>query len=119
MAQIVQRLHTVDVQIDALFTEKSRHLRVAPAPLVTGNIKGDHPHLPKPLQRFIDGSAALVQSRLLHRLILPSHDRPKREKTQAVRAHIPALEYLSEKGPGYGEPQKNPIRAWFLSKVNG
>ncbi len=61
VAEVIQRLHAVHVHAHALLAQKGGQLRVAAAPLVAGHIKGHHTHLPEPLQRFVNGRAALVQ----------------------------------------------------------
>ena len=61
VAEIIQRLHAVHVHAHALLAQKGRQLRVAAAPLVSGHIKGHHPHLPEPLQRLVNGGAVLVE----------------------------------------------------------
>ena len=61
VAEVVQRLHAVHVHAHTLLAQKGGQLRVAPASLVAGHIKGHHTHLPEPLQRFVNGRAALVQ----------------------------------------------------------
>ena len=72
VAEVVQRLHAVHVHAHALLAQKGRQLRVAPAPLVAGHIKGDHPHLAELFQRLVNGRAALVKlgprSALVHTL---------------------------------------------------
>ena len=61
VTEIIQRLHAVHVHTHALLAQKGRQLRVAAAPLVSGHIKGHHPHLPEPLQRLVNGGAVLVE----------------------------------------------------------
>ena len=61
VAEVVQRLHAVDVHAHTLLAQEGRQLGVAPPSLVAGHVKGDDPHLPEPLQRLVDGGAALVQ----------------------------------------------------------
>ena len=70
VAEVVQGLHAVDVHAHALLPEERRQLRVAPAMLVAGHVKGHHPHAPEVFQRFIDGGAPLVQ---LHSTVLQFH----------------------------------------------
>ena len=100
VAQVVQGLHAVDVQIDALLAQKGRQLRVAPAPLVAGDVKGDHPHLSEPLQGLVDGGAALIQLHLFHNIILFVVVYRENKKTQVVRKHIPAFPHSEKKRPG-------------------
>ena len=69
VAQVVQGLHAVHVQVDALFSQEGRQLRVAPAPLVAGHVEGHHPHEPEALQRLVDRGAVLIQHHLLHGII--------------------------------------------------
>ena len=70
VAQVVQRLHRVDVHAHAGLAQQLGQLRVASAPLVAGNIKRNHTHAAEALQRLIDWRAGLVQNRhashLLH-----------------------------------------------------
>ena len=61
VAEIIQRLHAVDIHPNALLAQKGGQFRVAAAALVTGHIKGNHAHLAEIFQRFVDGGAALVQ----------------------------------------------------------
>ena len=69
VAQVVQRLHAVDVHVQALLAQERGRLRVAPAVLVAGHVKGHHAHLPEALQRLVDGRAALIQTHLSHRIL--------------------------------------------------
>ena len=61
VAQIVQRLHRVDVHAHALFAQQRHQLGVAAAALVAGDVKRDDPHLSEVFQRLIDGRPALIQ----------------------------------------------------------
>ena len=61
VAQIVQRLHRVDVHTHALFAQQRHQLGVAAAALVAGDVKRDDPHLSEVFQRLIDGRPALIQ----------------------------------------------------------
>ena len=51
VAEVVQGLHGVDVHGDALFPQQLGQLRVAPAPLMAGAVKGPPPALLTFLQR--------------------------------------------------------------------
>ena len=61
VAEIVQRLHAVDVHADALLAQKRGQLRVAAPALVARHVKGHDAHTAEVFQRFMDGCAALVQ----------------------------------------------------------
>ena len=61
VAEVVQRLHAVDIHAHTLLAQKSGQLRIAAAPLVAGHIKRHHPHLPELLQRLVNRGTALVQ----------------------------------------------------------
>ena len=61
MAQVVQGLHAVDVDAHALLAQKLGELRVAPAPLVAGDVKGHHPHLAEGLEGLVNGGLTLVK----------------------------------------------------------
>ena len=62
VAEIVQRLHAVDVHADALFPQKSRQLRVAAPTLVARHIKRHHAHFAERLQRFMNRCTPLVEA---------------------------------------------------------
>jgi len=88
VAEVVQRLHAVHVHAHALLAQKGGQLRVAPAPLVAGHIKGHHTHLPEPLQRFVNGRAALVQPEpctVLTHLFFPPSLVPRQTKKRRCR----------------------------------
>ena len=88
VAEVVQRLHAVYVHAHALLAQKGGQLRVAPAPLVAGHIKGHHTHLPEPLQRFVNGRAALVQPEpctVLTHLFFPPSLVPRQTKKRRCR----------------------------------
>ena len=59
VAEVVQGLHGVDVHGDALFPQQLGQLRVAPAPLMAGDVKGHHPAFFKFLKRLINWGALL------------------------------------------------------------
>ena len=61
VAEVVQRLHGVDVDRDAFFSEEGGHLRIAPAALVPGDVKGDDAHVAEPFQSLVDGRSGLVE----------------------------------------------------------
>ena len=61
VAEIVQRLHAVDIHTNALLAQKRGQLRIAAPALVPRHVKGNHAHLAEIFQRFVDGGAALVQ----------------------------------------------------------
>ena len=91
VAEIVQRLHAVDIHADALLAQKRGQLRVAAAALVARYIKGNHAHPAEVLQRFMDRGAALVQPGALCfsvHFYLRSRSLCKIKKTQAM--HIGA-----------------------------
>ena len=54
MAEIIQRLHAVDIDADALFSQKRRQFRISPSPLMTRYIKRDNAHITEALQCFIN-----------------------------------------------------------------
>ena len=66
MAEIVQRLHRVDVDADAFLTQQLNKLGIAAAALVARHIKGHDALLSETFQRRIDG-------RLLLTLFIHSH----------------------------------------------
>ena len=59
VAEVVQGLHGVDVHGDALFPQQLGQFRVAPAPLMAGDVKGHHPAFFKFLKRLINWGALL------------------------------------------------------------
>ncbi len=61
MTEVVQGLHAVHVNADTALPQKVPELRVAPAPLVTGNIEGNNPHLAEPFQRLENRGALLFR----------------------------------------------------------
>ena len=60
VAEVVQRLHGVDVHGNALFPEKLRQLRVAASALVAGHIEGNDAHLAESFERLINRRALLI-----------------------------------------------------------
>ena len=60
VAEVVQRLHAVDVHAHALLTKELRQLRVAAAALVARHIERNDSHLAEPLQCLVDGRVALT-----------------------------------------------------------
>ena len=60
VAEIIQRLHGIDVHGNTLFSKKLRQLRVAAAALVAGHIEGNNAHLAEALERFINRRALLI-----------------------------------------------------------
>ena len=60
VAEVVERLHRVDVHAHALFPEQPCELRVAPPAFVAGYVEGHHAHLRKFFKRLIDGGAFLL-----------------------------------------------------------
>ena len=71
MTQVIQGFHAVHIHRHALLPQKGGQLRVAPAVLVPGHIKGHHPHLPEPLERLVNGGTVLVQISLFFFHITP------------------------------------------------
>ena len=63
VAQVVQRLHRVDVDGDAFFAQKLRELGVAAPALVAGHVERHNAHALEPLQRLVDGRAFLRKHR--------------------------------------------------------
>ena len=63
MAEIIEGLHAVDVDADALLPQERRQLWVAAATLVPRHIKRDHTHAPEVLQRLVDRCTPLIQAR--------------------------------------------------------
>ena len=59
MAQIVQRLHGIDVDTDAPFSEELHELRIAPSMLMSRNVEGNDPVSPETFQRLIDRRSCL------------------------------------------------------------
>ena len=95
MTQVIQWLHAVYIHIQAFLPQKGGQLRIPPAVLMTGHIKGDHAHLTEALQCLINWSAALIHTHFFHRIILLSSS-DRQQKTQVVRIHIPAFPNESE-----------------------
>ena len=62
MAQVVQRLHGVDVHGHALFPEEFCQLGIAASAFMPGDIKRDDTHILKMFERLLDGRAGLVHS---------------------------------------------------------
>ena len=69
MAEIIEGLHAVDVDADALLSQERRQLRVAAATLVPRHIKRDHTHAPEVLQRLVDRCTPLIQARAFRTFI--------------------------------------------------
>ena len=65
MAQNVQRLNAVDIHADALLSQKFRQFRIAAAAFVAWHIKGNHAHLAKIFQCFMDWRTALVARKMI------------------------------------------------------
>ena len=63
MAEIIEGLHAVDVDTDALLPQERRQLRVAAATLVSRHIKRDHTHAPEVLQRLVNRCTPLIEAR--------------------------------------------------------
>ena len=61
MAQIIQRLHRVDIDADTALAQQLNQLRVAASSLVPGNIEGNDPHFFEVLQSLIDGRSILFE----------------------------------------------------------
>ena len=61
VAEIVQRLHAVDIHTNALLAQKRGQLRIAAPALVPRHVKGNNAHPAKVFQCFMDGGAALIQ----------------------------------------------------------
>lgn len=61
MAQVIERLHTVYVDTDALLSQKRRQLGITSSVLVSRNVKRNNTHVTKCLQRFIDRRSGLVE----------------------------------------------------------
>ncbi|MPN42718.1 hypothetical protein SDC9_190275 [bioreactor metagenome] len=61
MTEIIQRLHRVNIDADALFTKKISQLGVTPATLMPRHIKGNNPHLFKFFKRLIDRRTRLIK----------------------------------------------------------
>lgn len=62
MAQIIQRLHRVDIDADTALAQQLNQLRVAASSLVPGNIEGNDPHFFEVLQSLIDGALDFVRA---------------------------------------------------------
>ena len=60
VALIVKRLHAVDINAEALLTEKFRKFRVAPAVFVTRDIKRNDTHFAEFLERLVNRRSGLV-----------------------------------------------------------
>ena len=73
MAQVVQGVHAVYVNADALFSQKGSQFRISPAPLMPGHIERDNAHLPERLKRLVYGGFALVQIPLSYHLPTPQN----------------------------------------------
>ena len=103
MAEIVQRLHAVDVHAHALLSQKSGQLRIAAAPLMTRHVKGNDPHLPEVFQRLVNGCAALIQpgSAPCH-VISPSrrflHNKKRKLHIHSLRKTFEGIRPVSDPG---------------------
>ena len=113
VAEVVQRLHAVHVHAHTLLAQKGGQLRVAPASLVAGHIKGHHTHLPEPLQRFVNGRAALVQPEpctvLTHLFFLRPWFQDKQKSAGAAPKsadlRLEKAIFCAEKAPGQDVPE--------------
>ena len=62
VAEVIQRLHAVDIHPNTLLTQKGSQLGVAAAALVPGHIKGDNAHFSERFQCLVDRRTALIQT---------------------------------------------------------
>ena len=62
VAEVIQRLHAVDIHPNTLLTKEGGQLGVTAATLVPGNIKGDNAHFSERFQCLVDRRTALIQT---------------------------------------------------------
>ena len=66
MAEVIQRLHAVDVNADTLLAKKCCEFGIALAVLMSGHVERNDPHLAESFESFIDRSSGLIQFCFFH-----------------------------------------------------